>query len=118
MVECSTPEVAAALDAVKDFAAKVGASAKLQKALDYLGSYGQFGGTETRCVLFTDFADHSFCFKLQRRQTGENEYRDWFHGGLIYSGPGLPADGSSPSLTVALDPKAATGAEHMWSIHT
>jgi hypothetical protein len=39
-------------------------------------------------------------------------------GGLIYSGPGAPSDGSAPSFSVSLNPDAATGRKHMWSIHT
>jgi hypothetical protein len=39
-------------------------------------------------------------------------------GGLIYSGPGVPSDGSAPSFSVSLNPDAASGREHTWSIHT
>jgi len=39
-------------------------------------------------------------------------------GGLIYSGPCAPSDGSAPSFSVSLNPDAATGRKHMWSIHT
>jgi hypothetical protein len=39
-------------------------------------------------------------------------------GGLIYSGPGAPSDGSAPSFSVSLNPDAATGQKHTWSIHT
>ena len=39
-------------------------------------------------------------------------------GGLIYSGPGAPSDGSAPSFSVSLNPDAAAGRKHMWSIHT
>lgn len=40
------------------------------------------------------------------------------HGGIIYSGPGHPSDGSAPSLTVSLDPDASAGTTHKWSVHT
>jgi hypothetical protein len=39
-------------------------------------------------------------------------------GGLIYSGPGAPSDGSAPSFSVSLNPDPATGRKHIWSIHT
>lgn len=45
-------------------------------------------------------------------------YRMWFNGGLIYSGPGVPSDGSAPSFTVSLDPTCYAGKEHRWSVHT
>ena len=45
-------------------------------------------------------------------------YEPWFNGGLIYSGPGNGSDGSGPSFTVSLDPDAASGSKHMWSVHT
>jgi hypothetical protein len=32
-------------------------------------------------------------------------------GGLIYSGPGAPSDGSAPSFSVSLNPDAATGSK-------
>lgn len=62
------------------------------------------------CELYKDYAAHSFQF-LMKRADGAN----WFNGGLIYSGPGQPLDGSAPAFTVSLEP---TGVEHQWSIHT
>ena len=39
----------------------------------------------------------------------------WFNGGLIYSGPGQPLDGSAPALTVGIGIDSSV---HNWSVHT
>lgn len=93
---------------VRQFAQAVGAADELEDKLDYLATYG---GTPdfTRCELHTDFAKNSFEFVI---------YKDdlrWFNGGLIYSGPGQPLDGSFPALTVGI---GIDSSKHGWSIHT
>ena len=99
------------------FAKEAGALDNLRERLQYLAGYAQNGGERiTRCKLFKDWATHSFAFMIQIFENGE--WRDWFRGGLIYSGPGQPSDGSAPSLTVNIDPDAASGTKHMWSVHT
>lgn len=102
---------------IERFAKEVGALENLRERLQYLGTYAQNGGEKiTRCKLFKDWADLSFAFMIQILENGE--WRDWFNGGLIYSGPGRPSNGSAPQMTVSLDPDAASGAKHMWSVHT
>jgi hypothetical protein len=100
---------------------------------------------KTICYLYPDggMTSLSFGFQImQRRSRSVNEetgqrigigvlkgreisdyderdhYRHWFIGGLIYSGPGFPSDGSAPNFTVSLDPDASGGVKHMWSVHT
>lgn len=95
----------------REFAARVGATAELERRLEYLATYAE--GTPawpTRCVLSRDFAPHSFHLVMYRAD-GE----PWFNGGLIYQGPGVPADGSMESLTVSManDPPV-----HSWGVHT
>ena len=105
-------------DQVMDGAETLGAKTLLQEQLDYLGDYACHGDPEsTRCSLFYDFADLSFSFLMEKRDS-EGNYQRWFNGGLIYSGPGQPSNGSGPSFTVSLDPECASGATHRWSVHT
>lgn len=67
-----------------------GCAAKLIERLDYLATYA---GGKGECVIHNDFAPHSFKF-LMKHPSGER----WFNGGLIYSGPTQPLDGSGPAL--------------------
>ena len=80
---------------------------KLVERLDYLAHYAD---GNNMCEIYYDHAPNSFAF-LMRHPDG----RVWFNGGLIYSGPGQPLDGSAPAFTVSLEP---TGHEHKWSVHT
>lgn len=91
---------------VMEFALANGAARKLIERLEYLANYGEGNNT---CELHNDFAPHSFEF-LMCRPDGSR----WFHGGLIYSGPGQPLDGTGPALTVGLFQEAG----HSWSVHT
>lgn len=95
------------LEQVRAFAHEHGAEAELEERLDYLASYG--GGANI-CELHKDFAPYSFEF-LMKHPDGSR----WFNGGLIYSGPGQPLDGSFPALTVSIG-----HSEHLhdWSVHT
>ncbi len=84
---------------------------QLKSKLDYLGTYACHTTPEdTRCRLFKDFASLSFQFVMEKRKDGV--YSRWFNGGLVYQGPGQPADGSAPSLTVSI--AEGTG----WFVHT
>lgn len=97
------------LDQVKEFAAKIDMSTQLQEQLDYLANYS---ARETRCLLFTDFAPHSFQFTMEVKN-GEGEWEHWFFGGLIFHGPhDGHGSGSAPTYSVTLTP--TTG----WSVHT
>ena len=103
-------------DSVEGFAKQVGAKQKLQESLDYLGGYACHDTSEdTKVILFKDFAPNSFAFTMYKKQS-DGEYKYWFNGGLIYSGPGQPLDGSFPALTVSIDPN--NGKAHDWSVHT
>lgn len=89
------------------FADKVGATAKLIDKLKYLAEYGDGNNI---CELHNDWAPHSFAFGMNRPDGTR-----WFNGGLIYSGPGQPLDGSAPALTVGI---GIDSSKHGWSIHT
>jgi hypothetical protein len=71
---------------------------------------------KVRCRLYSDFAPHSFFWRIE--YSSLEGWKPGLVGGLIYSGPGAPSDGSAPSFSVSLNPDAATGRKHMWSIHT
>ena len=67
------------------------------------------GRNNWRTVLYTDFAPLSFGW-------------GWFDGaefrmggGLIYSGPGQPLDGTGPALTVSLSQPSE---KHSWTMHS
>jgi hypothetical protein len=99
------------LKKVREFARGVGALKQLDDKLNYLRDYG---GGDNVCRLGYDFAPNSFEF-IMCHPDGTR----WFNGGLIYSGPTQPLDGSFPALTVSLDilngPPKNT---HDWSVHT
>ncbi len=101
------------IEKVRAFAAQIGLADQLAKQLDYLHDYGGGEGREDycRCDLFEDFAPYSFTFCIYRTEEGK-EPKFWMNGGIIYQGPGCPADGSFPSLTVSL--AEGTG----WFLHT
>lgn len=104
-------------DRVVAFARRVGAEAALQKALEYLRTYAcDRDPKATRCILRADEAPYSYVFVMERR-AGDG-YTTWFHGGLIYSGPGQKLDGTWPAYCVSLDPAEASGDAHRWSVHT
>jgi hypothetical protein len=92
---------------VLSFAVLNNCADKLVDRLEYLANYGN-----GNCIveLHNDHAPHSFAF-VMKHSNGNR----WFNGGLIYSGPGQPLDGSGPAFTVSLAP---TGHEHNWSVHT
>ena len=92
---------------VMKFAISVGAADKLVEKLLYLDRYGD---GDNACELYNDWAPNSFAF-LMRKPDGTS----WFNGGLIYSGPGQPLDGSAPALTVGI---GIDSSQHGWSVHT
>lgn len=118
MIEVKCPE---RFRDVVAFAVQVGALDQFLGRINYLASYALSSGTiaDVKCELFPDFAPHSFAFVVHSTVKPIHlggEWMRWFNGGLIYSGPGLPSDGSEPSLTVNLDPR--DGKVHQWSVHT
>jgi hypothetical protein len=102
-------------DEVREFARSVGAVAELQRRLDFLANFGG-DAAKVRCRLYSDFAPHSFFWRME--YSSLEGWQTGLVGGLIYSGPGAPSDGSAPSFSVSLNPDAAAGRTHMWSIHT
>ncbi len=97
-------------ETVKAFAEETGQMEQLQGKLDYLA---EFGGEpkNVRCLLFRDFAPHSFEFMLQKHVNGE--WKRWFNGGLIYHGShDRGGDGGAPTFSVNLTPQQG------WTIHT
>ena len=98
------------LEHIKTFAEKVGQADDLQKNLDYLASYSD---SETRCVLYTDFAPNSLAFDMLRRKEADGPWEPWFNGGLIYHGTHDDfGSGKAPTLSVCLSPTDG------WSVHT
>jgi hypothetical protein len=102
-------------DKVREFARSIGAEADLQKQLDFLAGFGG-DAAKVRCHLYRDFAPHSFFWRMEHSSL--DGWKPGLVGGLIYSGPGVPSDGSAPSFSVSLNADATTGRKHMWSIHT
>lgn len=92
---------------VLQFALANKATVKLIERLDYLAHYGDGANV---CHLHRDWAPNSFGFAMMRPDGSV-----WFNGGLIYSGPGQPLDGSAPALTVGIGIDSSV---HGWSVHT
>ena len=92
---------------VMQFAINNGCADKLLDKLSYLAQYAE---GDNVCHLHTDFAANSFEF-LMVKPDGTR----WFNGGLIYSGPDQPLDGSFPALTVGI---GIDSSKHGWSVHT
>jgi len=100
--------------------------ASLLNRLEFLRTYGYVERDvgrnvieeNVRLTLSHDFADLSLGFSISRRRiTSDGTDAEWYdviHGGLIYSGPGRPLDGSAPQLTVGLSNDSVEG----WSVHT
>jgi Domain of unknown function (DUF4120) len=102
-------------DKAHQFARSVGAEAELQNQLDFLAGFGG-DPAKVRCHPYSDFAPHSFFWRME--YSSPDGWKPGLVGGLIYSGPGAPSDGSAPSFSVSLNPDASSGRKHMWSVHT
>lgn len=92
---------------VLEFALEHDCAAKLLERLDYLAKYHE---GENTCDVYKDWAPNSFAFVVNRPDGSA-----WFNGGLIYSGPRQPLDGSFPALTVGI---GVDRSQHSWSVHT
>lgn len=92
---------------VLQFALATKSTEKLMERLDYLAHYSD---PSTTCHLYRDSAPNSFGFAMKRHGS-----QFWFNGGLIYSGPGQPLNGSGPAFTVGI---GVDNSVHGWSIHT
>ena len=104
MIEFKCPDH---LATVMAFAAQAGCVDKLGERLNYLANYGD--GTN-RCEIHYDWAPNSFAFMMCHP-----DGTHWFNGGLIYSGPSQPLNGSAPALTVGIGIDSSV---HGWSVHT
>jgi hypothetical protein len=104
-------------DEVKQQADEMGALAELVYGLKQLTMGNYRGNVISRVRLFSDFAPLSFTW-TKEFLGDDGKWHYYMNGGLIYSGPGNPSTGGAPSFTVSLDPDAATGVKHMWSVHT
>ena len=104
MIEIKNPEH---FIATICYALENNCASKLLEQLEYLNGYHE---GENTCVLYNDWAPHSFAFVMNRPDGTR-----WFNGGLIYSGPTQPLDGSSPALTVGI---GIDTTQHGWSVHT
>lgn len=101
------------LEEVRQFADKMNLRVQLEDQLTSLGSwFHECTGTECpyEIELHKDFAAYSFTFLVYRNLPEGRLFA--MNGGLIYQGPGLPADGSFPQLTVSLHPGIG------WFVHT
>jgi hypothetical protein len=68
-----------------------------------------------------DWAPHSFGFAIWDTTKSNEKSRAnlVLNGGWIYSGPGVPSDGSFPSLCVSLDDiSGRSRPTHTWRCHT
>jgi hypothetical protein len=99
------------LEQVREFARSVGLSEQLERQLSYLGDR-RCWGDKAQTVLSYDFAPHSFSFGVFALPNGDKPRRVALNGGLIFSGPGSPGDGSFPALTVNLSNSVG------WFCHT
>ncbi len=104
MIEFKDPEH---FLSVLKWAAEHDCATKLAERLNYLATYAN---GDNICELYRDFAPHSFEF-LMKHADGSR----WFNGGLIYSGPSQPLNGSAPALTVGI---GVDNSQHNWSVHT
>ena len=95
------------LASVLRFAVENDCTDKLCERLNYLAKY-QDG--QNMCEVYSDWAPHSFAFVMLRPDGTR-----WFNGGVIYSGPGQPLNGSAPALTVGI---GVDSSKHGWSVHT
>lgn len=116
---------------VMKFAAENNLLTNLIGQLSYLNDYANREGCtydksrakNTRCTLYNDFAPMSFRIEMEKcHKWSDNpelmaklggKWEHFFVGGLIYSGPDQPLNGTAPALTVSLDPRKVG-----WSIHT
>ena len=115
------PEVVDYLNEQVKFALEMGLAEHFVRKLAYFATYA-WGNScgPLRTMLMKDYAPHSFHFMMQEaklvRDSGgllEWSWKARMNGGIIYSGPEQPLDGSAPAFTVSVDP-----AQHGWSIHT
>jgi len=105
---------------VMKFAAENGLVDQLIDKLVYLSNYAngegcaydKNDGKDTKCVLYTDFAPHSFSFVIYKKESEEATPEIWFQGGVIYQGPDSLANGNAPSFCVSV----AKGIG--WFVHT
>jgi hypothetical protein len=99
------------LEQVREFAKSMGLTEQLERQLNHLADK-RCWGEKAQTQLSYDFAPHSFSFGVFGLPHGDNPRRMHLNGAMIYQGPGAPADGSFPSLTVSLT--SETG----WFCHT
>jgi hypothetical protein len=101
------------LEQVRELARSLGLSRQLERQLCFLARDWS-DEPRDQCVLYSDFAPHSFSFVRYILPAFSNDgtRKFLYNGGLIYQGPGAPGDGSFPSLTVS----AAEGSG--WFCHT
>ena len=91
---------------VVEFAIAIKSHDRLMERLDYLAHYSD---PATTCYLYADRAPYSFDFSMKRHGAF------WFHGGLVYSGPEQPLNGSGPAFTVGIGVPSGIPT---WSVHT
>jgi hypothetical protein len=92
-----------------EFATAHNCLAQFMKNIERISGYGD-GEQLYTCELYADRAPLSFQFAIMRPDSSR-----WINGGLIYSGPGQPLDGSGPAFTVGI---GLDSMKHQWSVHT
>jgi hypothetical protein len=99
------------LEQVREFARSMGLSEPLERQLDFFADR-RCWGEKAQTQLSYDFAPHAFSFGVYGLSNGEKPHRLHLNGGLIFSGPSSPGDGSFPALTVNLSDSVG------WFTHT
>ena len=95
------------------YAREIGMIDQLKDQLRNLDTYAEHDERgRTRCVLWDDFAPHSFFFEMSVKDR-EGEFRHWFNGGLIFHGShDGGGNGGAPTFSVNLTPQSG------WRMHT
>lgn len=94
------------LQAARAHAQSIGMLDQLQERLDYLATYRD--PNETRCTLFSDWAEHSFSFLMEIKNKS-GQFEPWFNGGLIFH----PPEDSSGRRELSINLGGAG-----WQVHT
>jgi len=104
------------LTEVRSFAKECELEASLNSQLTYLNTYACSSKestdlTKTKCILYKDWAPHSFVFTMMMKNK-DGEYDYWFNGGLIFYNAG--DTGVDKQFSVRLSNTRKSG----WEVHT
>ena len=113
MIKLMSDEAKKLYKEAERFARTTGQIDNFKENMDYLSGYACHEGRETRCEMYQDGAPYSFYFVMHLKRKGEDEFKPWFNGGLIYHGPhdGF-GDGGAPTFSVNINNSQG------WSVYT